>query len=486
MTLPTNGIVNEENNLGVQSRRALRHNIALAAFSSLLFLPLIGGGFVHDDFMWLYNVAYRPRWYGLTHPTPSFYTPLTWLTFKIDWTLWGLRPFPLALENLLLHILNTLLLYRLALRLWRSNVAAWWAAFGFALFYIANSWAVMWISARTHLLATLFFLGAMLATVRYVQAERRRLIAAVVIIASCACSMLAKENGVTSVAAVIIVLCYAGGMQRLRDSWLSTTYLAGALLAVLCFYLMLRAWAGALPVGSNDEWYHYSFEFDVLASNLKEYLSRTYLIAAILAGAMALAQKIRGVSLRFERLGWREIIFSVMLFAVTLVPVILIRGRSGLYTYLPGIGAALLLGVTARELCANLQENVRPRGWISLSPIVFVVVALSIATVGQSLRWRTMGRTNSSILAQIAQQETQPEADTTIIISYAERDERHRFPDGFGTWSFPFALKLLYRDPNVQGEIVREGTSAENVAGGRELNFVYFASEEYPKVFRQK
>ncbi len=104
--------------------RSLKHSLALAAFSCVLFLPLIGGGFVHDDFVWLYNVAYQPRWYGLTHPHQSFYTPLTWLSFKIDWNIWGLRPFPFALENLLLHILNALLLYRLTLRLWRSHAAA--------------------------------------------------------------------------------------------------------------------------------------------------------------------------------------------------------------------------------------------------------------------------------------------------------------------------------------------------------------------------
>lgn len=470
----------------IAGNRSLKHSIALGAFSSLLFLPLIGAGFVHDDFMWLYNVAYRPRWYGLTHPTPSFYTPLTWLTFKIDWILWGLRPFPIAFENLLLHILNTLLLYRLALRLWHSHVAAWWTAFGFALFHIANSWAVMWISARTHLLVTFFFIAAMLATVRYVQAKQCRLIASVVIIACCAFSMLAKENGVTSVAAVIIVMCYAGGIRRLRDSWLSTTAMAVSLLAVLYIYLMLRARVGALPVGSKDGWYHYSFEFGVLASNLKEYLSRTYLIAAILAGAIALTQILRGASPHFERITRREITFSVMLFAVTIAPVILIRGRSGLYTYLPGIGAALLLGVIAREFYANLPGKDCPHTWINLSPIVVVVVGLSIATVGQSLKWRTMGKSNSLILTQIAQQEIRPEHNTTILIKYVERDGRHRFPDGFGTWGFPFAVKLLYLDPSLRGEIVREGTPAEAVAGGRESHYLYLAGGEDPIVIRRQ
>jgi hypothetical protein len=195
---------------------------------------------------------------------------------------------------------------------------------------------------------------------------------------------------------------------------------------------------------------------------------------------------LRGVRPCFQHITRREIVFSLTLFAATLAPVILIRGRSGLYTYLPGIGAALLLGATVRELYATTEGKERPHTLLSLSPIVVVVVALSIATIGQSLKWRTMGKTNSAILTQIAQQETQPEQNTTILIKYVERDRRHRFPDGFGSWGFPFALKLLYGDPNMRGEIILEGTPPEVSVGGRELNYLYRAGEAGPKVIRQQ
>jgi hypothetical protein len=458
--------------------------MALAAFSSALFLPLIGRGFVHDDFMWLANVAYQPRWHGLTNPTPSFYTPLTWLTFKLDWTLWGLRAFPMAFENLLLHILNTLLLYRLAWRLWQSHAAAWWAAFGFALLYLANSWAVMWISARTHLLATLFCLAAMLATVRYVQSERRKLLAALFVVLCCALSMLSKEIGVASIAASLLVLVYAGGLRGLRETWARSASLVGALLFVVCAYLLLRAWAGALSVTSDEGWYQYAFEFNVFFLNLREYLSRTYLVAALLAGVLALSVSMRGARPNLDSVTRREVIFSGLLFATTIAPVILIRGRSGLYTYLPGIGAALLLGAAARSLDST-AEGKRPQTWVSLLPIILLVAALSAATVGQSLKWRTMAMTNAAILRQIAQQDAPPQQNTHIILRYTLPDGRHRFPDGFGTWGFPFAVKLLYDEPTMSGEIVVEGKQPESVTDNRLVNYVYVAGEENPKVVRQ-
>lgn len=470
-----------------RGKRASVHLVALSAFSAALFLPLIGHGFVHDDFVWLYLASSEPSGYGFTHPIQLFYTPLTWLTFKVDWLLWGFAPFPIAVENLALHIINTLLLYRLALRLWRSYVAAWWTGFGFALFYMANSWAVMWIAARPHLLTTLFCLAAAHACVSHVRREQRRGIFTSGAIVMCvALSMLSKEIGVASVAVVVIMLFYLESLQRARDRWRSYLSLLVALLIVLSGYLMLRAGVGAVSILSHQGWYRYTLEFGVLFSNLLEYVSRTYVIAGVLIGAILLSQYMRGARPRPKGLTVREIALSVTLFAVTLAPVILIRGRSGLYTYLPGIAPALLLGATARALY-GATPRAHHRKWVSLTPIIFVVIGLSIATVGQSLKWMKMGKTNMSVLHQIAAQHTPAASGTNIILRYAKADRRNRFPDGFGTWSFPYALKLSYQDPTLTGEIVTQESPrspAEMGAKNNEVMFIYQANDKYPEVLK--
>jgi hypothetical protein len=193
----------------------------------------------------------------------------------------------------------------------------------------------------------------------------------------------------------------------------------------------------------------------------------------------------RGATPRLDSLTRREVLLSVMLFALTIAPVILIRGRSGLYTYLPGTGAALLLGAAAQSLYSTGERVVRPRTWVNLLPIILLVAMLSLATVGQSWKWRTMAKTNSVILRQIREQGPQPERNTHIILRYAQRDERHRFPDGFGTWGFPFAVKLLYGDPNIRGDIVGEAKEVESVADSREVNYLYASGEDGPKVIKQ-
>ena len=121
--------------------------LTISLLTALIFLPMTGRGFIHDDFVHLCSVAYDPLWRGLTKATGGpFYAPFTWLTFKLDWMLWGLKPVAFAVTNLTLHLTNILLLNRLAFYLYQSAIAARWAAIGFALLYPANTWAIMWIS----------------------------------------------------------------------------------------------------------------------------------------------------------------------------------------------------------------------------------------------------------------------------------------------------------------------------------------------------
>lgn len=148
------------------------HILALAAFSYGLYLPAAGRGFVQDDFAHLHSAAFTPLGTGLTTVQAGpFFTPLVWLTFRLDWALWGMRSFPLAVESITLHVLNAVLVYWLALRLWSSGTAAWWAAFGFALLFPANNWATLYTATRAHALATFFYLAALIAATYY---ERTR------------------------------------------------------------------------------------------------------------------------------------------------------------------------------------------------------------------------------------------------------------------------------------------------------------------------
>src|SRR5882762_4026315 len=96
--------------------------VALAALAP--FLPVFHNGFVNpDDYETLVdNFHYRGlawsqlRWMFTTFHMGHF-QPLTWLTFSLDYLIWGTNPVGYHLTNLLLHSINAVLFFFLARRL---------------------------------------------------------------------------------------------------------------------------------------------------------------------------------------------------------------------------------------------------------------------------------------------------------------------------------------------------------------------------------
>ena len=96
----------------------------------------------------------------------SYWHPVTWLSFMLDFQLFGLNPKGYHLNNLLLHLLNTLLLF-LILRSMTGKL--WVGAFVAALFALhpLNVESVAWISERKNVLSTLFWMLTMWAYANY-------------------------------------------------------------------------------------------------------------------------------------------------------------------------------------------------------------------------------------------------------------------------------------------------------------------------------
>src|SRR5262249_54781388 len=254
------------------------------------------------------------------------------------WVLWGKSPFIMAMGNLLLHIANITLLYAFALKLWRSQVAARWAALGFTLLFPANTWAVMWISTRAHLLVTFFYLSALLSTLWLSRAERHKKFALVTIVLFATLSTFSKESGVTAPVAIAIMLIYVRRSQGRKILPLATIIgLFGSLIAALAVYALMRERSGAIPITfSANDWYSYAPSLSVLLGNLFRYGWRTYGLLGIMAFAIALSQIIRGRRPSLDSYTMNDALLSASLFATAIAPFILLRGRSGIYTYLPG------------------------------------------------------------------------------------------------------------------------------------------------------
>jgi tetratricopeptide (TPR) repeat protein len=142
-----------QNNIQLRSRRGLQ-NIWMQAGSVLSFIwynqhPQPG---VDLDRLWLRATA-EPQYYPLTHTS-------LWLEYH----LWGQSPLGYHLDNLLLHILSSLLLWRLLLRLQIPG------AFAVALLFAVHplqAESVAWATERKNVLSGLLYFCSLWGYLRF-------------------------------------------------------------------------------------------------------------------------------------------------------------------------------------------------------------------------------------------------------------------------------------------------------------------------------
>lgn len=121
------------------------------------------------------------------------YTPITSLSYAIDYQIDKLNPYYFKLSNLLLHLINIVLVYILAFHLFKKSNLSIFLALLFALHPI-NSDTVSWISTRSNLLATLFFLLSLIFYLNYISKYTYRFL--ILSFVSFILSLLSKSSGI--------------------------------------------------------------------------------------------------------------------------------------------------------------------------------------------------------------------------------------------------------------------------------------------------
>src|SRR5881296_1506376 len=157
--------------------------LLVALFTLAAFLPALQNQFVNwdDKDNFLDNPHYRGlawsqlRWMWTTHL--GHYIPLTWMTFGLDYLLWGLNPLGYHLTSLLLHVTNAVVFFFVVRWLltralpspsergYALAVSAGVAALVFAIHPLRVE-SVAWVTERRDVLSGLFYLVAILLYLR--------------------------------------------------------------------------------------------------------------------------------------------------------------------------------------------------------------------------------------------------------------------------------------------------------------------------------
>ena len=194
--------------------------MALGLLAGVCYLPaMLWGGLIWDDPIWSQSQAVL-EWSGLETiwSWPSLierekhYWPLTYTTFWLEHNIWGLAPAGYHIVNVLLHLLNSLLVWRLLLRL--AVPGAWVVAAVFAA-HPLHVESVAWIIERKDVLSGLFYLTAAMAWLRFLEQPRPwRYGLALLLFAA---GLLSKSIVVTLPVALLIAQWWKEGRITARD-----------------------------------------------------------------------------------------------------------------------------------------------------------------------------------------------------------------------------------------------------------------------------
>jgi protein O-mannosyl-transferase len=183
--------------------------LLLAAGTILAYRPAWHGGFLWDDDAYVTNNELLTAPDGLqriwfSFDSPSQYFPLVYTTFRIERALWGLNPAGYHVVNVLLHVANALLVWRLLARL--RVPGAWLAGAIFALHPVQVE-SVAWITERKNVLMGFFFLLTLLTWVEFLDQQTTRCWRLYLLaLALYALALLSKTTACTLPAALLLIL----------------------------------------------------------------------------------------------------------------------------------------------------------------------------------------------------------------------------------------------------------------------------------------
>jgi tetratricopeptide (TPR) repeat protein len=338
------------------------------------------------------------QWAFTTYDAANWH-PLTWLSHALDWQIFGLRPAGHHGVNLILHALNTVLLFLLlssvTRRMWPSwAVAALWAI------HPVNVESVAWVAERKNVLSMLFFLLALHAYSKFVARESIARYGVVVLLF--ALGLMAKPQIITFPFVLILWDYWPLHRLNLRSWWwLIAEKIPLMLLSAASAYLTVQAQSFSGAVRTIGEFSLLSRLENALTSSVR-YLEIAFWPAglspiyphpegsipgwqAAAAGAFLLLVTVVMIWQR-ER---RYLIIGWLWFLGTSVPTIgLIQvGQQAMadrYAYLPFIGVF----VATVWIITEFAERLHISSTVKTSALALTLLAMGAATYRQLYYWR--------------------------------------------------------------------------------------------------
>lgn len=152
--------------LSIKKDNSQLHLLTIVLVTFIFYCNSINNFFYADDFIWLNRVKHLPNnWFSIFTIENRYFTPLTYISFFVDYRLFGLNAFWYHLQDVIFHSINGVLLYVFAYKISRNKLTAFLAAILFVTSF-STIITVIWPSARTDLMMVFFSLATIIAFIR--------------------------------------------------------------------------------------------------------------------------------------------------------------------------------------------------------------------------------------------------------------------------------------------------------------------------------
>ncbi|MEW5800729.1 MAG: tetratricopeptide repeat protein [bacterium] len=337
------------------------------------------------------------------------YAPLHILSYQVDYHFWKFRPEGYRMVNILLHILNSILVFLLIFEWYRIYGVALAAGAIFAVHTIHVE-SVVWISQRKDVLSAFFFFLSLYAYSRFRKKTSQRRSWHwpwyACSVGGAGLALLAKPVTVTlPLILVLLEFCFHEKEDPLRWKAIIPFFLLAGLLAAATYraqtaqvmhyvgdsfllsllltvkVLVLYLGKLILPLGLSSR-----YVFRVLKSS--DLITPSYFVYALL-----LLLFLGGLVLLWWR-GKRHLAFPGIWFLITLLPVANLVPTStqmaDRYMYLPSVGYGLAFGLIAFA-CIRWARSRESRGLLQAVCILLlagVIVSYCSLTLARNRVWR--------------------------------------------------------------------------------------------------
>lgn len=392
--------------------------ILIAIVTLIVFFNTFQNDFVFDDESVVQNntsitsLSNIPKYFtgeeGFHKVIGKYYRPIVSATYAIDYALYGLSPKGFHITNVIIHLIASLLLFKIFSLLFAKSKYGNFISLIVTLLFVVHpihTEAVSWVSGRTDSIVTLFFFASFSYYIKFSDSENKTSKFLILSVVFYFIGLLSKEMIVTM---PVIILLYDFVYKKKPFSYFSQnvkTYLLFA--GVTIFYFIIRYFAlKDVPDRLNYMYFvgkDASVVFFTMLKTIPLYFKllfypvnllyhyngvlpdSTSLDVNVILSIIFILAMIVGAALLYKKQS--DISFALLFFLVSLAPVMnlvpTMNFMAERFLYLTSFALSLFVGVILLK-----YFNEKNKAAILLLAGL-VLIAFSYMTINRNAEWKT-------------------------------------------------------------------------------------------------